>query len=105
MYVRILAVIVVTIRRIEKGVVFLVYLYSLCLNTLHNRFLVERVKMMTYRTHVLRTDSRGWMKTALFCPRWHIPDSCNPTTSEVEVSGGTQCHFLLPSNFRAILGT
>lgn len=48
MYVSILAVIVVTIRRIEKGVVFFVYLYSICLNTLHNRFLVERVKMMNY---------------------------------------------------------
>lgn len=65
MNVSVLAVIVVIIRTIEKGVVFFVYLYSVCLNTLHNRFLVEKVKMMT---HVLCTDSRGWMKTALFCP-------------------------------------
>lgn len=50
MNVSILAVIVVTTRTIEKGVVFfvVVYLYSVCLNTLHNRFLVERVKMMNY---------------------------------------------------------
>lgn len=47
MYVSILAV-VVTMRRIEKGVVFFVYLYSICLNTLRNRFLVERVKMVNY---------------------------------------------------------